>query len=77
MTDRIHSAKSEIPLNPGNWNAEIVKPGYQYNEPWFEYNAEDGLYYRYQYGGTQIDELTGQQLACKKHPASVFQLEKL
>jgi hypothetical protein len=50
---------------PGNWNAEIVKPGYQYNEPWFEYHEDDGLYYRYQYGGEQIDELTGQQLSCK------------
>lgn len=27
-----------------------VVPGYTYNEPWFEYNEEDGLYYRYQYG---------------------------
>ncbi|MCI8888383.1 MAG: DUF3048 domain-containing protein [Hungatella sp.] len=28
-----------------------VVPGYPYNEPYFEYNEEDGLYYRYQYGG--------------------------
>ena len=48
---------------PGNWVAEIVKPGYVYNEPWFEYNEEDGLYYRYQYGAAQIDELTQEQLA--------------
>lgn len=27
-----------------------VAPGYVYNKPWFEYNEEDGLYYRYQYG---------------------------
>ena len=25
-------------------------PGYPYNNPWFEYNPEDGLYHRYQYG---------------------------
>lgn len=29
----------------------------------FEYNEEDGLYYRYQYGDEHIDELTGEQLA--------------
>ena len=34
------------------------------NKPWFSYNSEDGLYYRYQYGSeAQIDELTGEQLA--------------
>lgn len=28
-----------------------VDPGYIMNKPYFEYNEEDGLYYRYQYGG--------------------------
>ncbi len=28
----------------------------------FEYNAQDGKYYRFQYGGEHIDEVTGQQL---------------
>ncbi len=28
-----------------------VYPGYGMNQPYFEYNEEDGLYYRYQYGG--------------------------
>lgn len=32
-------------------DAYKVVPGYTYNKPWFEYNEEDGLYYRYQYGG--------------------------
>ncbi len=27
-----------------------VTPGYKYNNPWFEYHEDDGLYYRYQYG---------------------------
>lgn len=31
--------------------ADYVSPGYPINDPWFEYNKEDGLYYRYQYGG--------------------------
>lgn len=30
--------------------AGIVTPGYVYHQPWFAYNEEDGLYYRYQYG---------------------------
>lgn len=46
-------------------DAQIVKPGYFLNEPWFEYNPEDKLYYRYQYGDKHIDELTGEQLAYK------------
>lgn len=31
-------------------DAYKVYPGYVINNPWFEYNEEDGLYYRYQYG---------------------------
>lgn len=27
-----------------------IYPGYPYNKPWFEYNEEDGLYHRFQYG---------------------------
>lgn len=45
--------------------AYTVKPGYFLNEPWFEYNPEDGLYYRYQYGEPQVDQLTGEQVAFK------------
>lgn len=45
--------------------AYTVKPGYFLNEPWFEYNPEDGLYYRYQYGEPQVDQLTGEQVAYK------------
>jgi len=29
--------------------AAKIYPGYRFNAPWFEYNQEDGLYYRYQY----------------------------
>lgn len=46
-------------------DATIIRPGYQINEPWFEYNPEDGLYYRFQYGDKHIDQLTGEQLAYK------------
>ncbi len=35
----------------GSFEAKKVTPGYPYNQPWFEYHEDDGLYYRYQYGG--------------------------
>lgn len=34
-------------------------------KPWFEYNAEDKLYYRFEYSDKQIDEITGNQLKYK------------
>ncbi len=47
--------------------APVVKltPGYAINSPWFEYNSEDGLFYRFQYNTKQIDQETGNQLAYK------------
>ncbi len=36
-----------------------------YNDPYFEYNAEDKLYYRYQFGGAHLDSTTGKQLTFK------------
>jgi len=47
------------------WVADVIKPGYYVNDARFEYNEEDGLYYRFQFGDKQIDELTGEQLAFK------------
>ena len=52
-------------------DAKIVRPGgsesnrggYGSNKAWFEFNEEDGLYYRFQYGEKQIDEYNGEQLA--------------
>lgn len=32
---------------------------------WYEYNSDDKLYYRYQYGDKQIDDQTNEQLAYK------------
>lgn len=40
-------------------------PGYPYNKPWFEYNEQDGQYYRYQFGEAQVDKETGEQLKFK------------
>lgn len=57
-------AGDEIEL-PGDQKAELIKPGYALNQPWFEYHEDDGLYYRFQYGEPQIDELTNEQLKFK------------
>jgi len=45
--------------------AKVVLPGYTYNHARFDYSAEDGLYYRSQYGSAQVDGETGEQLAYK------------
>ena len=51
--------------------ATHMEPGYETNKPWFDYNADEGVYYRYQYGDAQIDQLTGDQL---KYDNVIFQL---
>lgn len=37
-------------LLEGGEDAYKVIPGYPMNNPWFEYQEDDGLYYRFQYG---------------------------
>lgn len=46
-------------------DATKVEMYYTNPKPWFEYNAEDGLYYRFEFGGKQVDAITGEQLAVK------------
>lgn len=48
-------------IYPGGTSSN--KSGYGDHKPYFEYNAEDGLYYRYQFGAEHIDEMNGEQLA--------------
>ncbi|MDO4297461.1 MAG: DUF3048 domain-containing protein [Lachnospiraceae bacterium] len=43
-------------------DAAVVVPGYEYNHAYFVYDSSTGKYTRYQYGGTQIDYLTGNPL---------------
>lgn len=50
-----------VTLNGGT--ANVIHPGYLVNKPWFEYDAENGFYNRFQYGEAQIDQNTGNQLA--------------
>ncbi|MBR5712142.1 MAG: DUF3048 domain-containing protein [Lachnospiraceae bacterium] len=50
-------------LLEGGFDATYASPGYPLNKPWFEYNAEEGVYYRFQYGDKHIDEMNGEQLS--------------
>lgn len=54
----------EVTLANGE-EAQVVSPGYVVNKPWFVYNANDGLYYRYEFKDKQIDGANEQQLAVK------------
>lgn len=45
--------------------ANKVTIGYKLHNPWFEYNEEDGLYYRYIYGEPHVDQESGEQVAVK------------
>lgn len=55
------TGKSATVLYPGGKENNKAN-GFSKVEARFEYNPEDGLYYRYQYGDKHIDELTGEQL---------------
>lgn len=59
-------AKEDSPteLSSGE-EATYVRPGYAVDDPWFEYDKEDGLYYRFQYGKEHLDNETQKQLSCK------------
>ncbi|HJA94213.1 MAG TPA: DUF3048 domain-containing protein [Candidatus Eisenbergiella merdipullorum] len=48
-------------IRPGG--TESNSGGYGAYDPWFEYDSDDHLYYRFQDGEAQIDERTGEQLA--------------
>lgn len=42
-----------------------LKNVYTVDKPWFEYNADDELYYRYEYNGPHMDAATNEQLSFK------------
>ena len=64
------AADGEIITLDGGAEAAVVAPGYSYNKAHFIYDAETGKYIRYQYGGEQIDFLTGNAL---KYDNIIFQ----
>ena len=45
--------------------AALIRLPYPVNNPWFEYNAEDKQYYRFEYGAPHLDMETGEQLKFK------------
>lgn len=46
-------------------SANVVKTDYAHNSPWFEYNADEKVYYRFQYDRAHVDDQTGEQLKFK------------
>ena len=52
-------------LGTGKVANKITTAYSESRKPWFEYNAEDKRYYRFQYGEKQIDDQTGEQLSYK------------
>lgn len=57
-------AENEILLTEGT-DALRVTLGHEINKPYFEYDAEAGVYNRYQYSGKHVDGITGEQLTCE------------
>ncbi len=58
--DNYKDADTATMIYPGG--TEGNRGGYGAYSPYFEYHEEDGLYYRYQDGKKQIDEIDGSQL---------------
>lgn len=58
--DNYKDADPATMIYPGG--TEGNRGGYGAYSPYFEYHEEDGLYYRYQDGKKQIDEINGSQL---------------
>lgn len=56
--------ENEIQLSSGE-GAAVVQPGYFISNTWFEYNEEEGVYYRFEYKKPHTDENTGEQLKFK------------
>ena len=54
-------AQAATVIRPGGTQSN--NGGYGVYNPWFEYDAQEKLYYRFQDGKEQIDERTGEQLA--------------
>lgn len=59
------ASEEEPTTNENGTDASLVSTGYPYNNAQFTYNADDGLYYRSQFGEAQTDGNSGEQLTCK------------
>ena len=61
VSDAYEEYEDATMIYPGG--SELNKGGYGSHKPWFDYNEEDGLYYRYQFNQEHIDEMNGEQVA--------------
>lgn len=62
---RFASSDAPVLLENGSTALRVEPGGYNYNNAYFLYDPDTGLYYRYQFDGPQIDEEDGSQLAVK------------
>lgn len=46
-------------------DCKVLQLYYFYNHPYWIYNEDDGLYYRYEFGSKQIDAMNNEQLTAK------------
>lgn len=63
-TSRLNFYTENTVPETGDAANKVIMP-FSYNNPWFEYNEEDGLYYRYQYDEPHIDAENNEQLKFK------------
>lgn len=73
-TELAEGVESPLTFNEDDYNeivfengvpCTVFKPGFKRNKPEFIYNADDGLYYRNQYGRAHCDMESGVQLSFK------------
>ena len=57
--------ESEVKFGKKGDEALKVEPGYVTNKPWFEYDEENKVYNRFEYGAAQTDALDGEQITVK------------
>ena len=66
MPEHYHFASDDAQVTLDNGvAATIASVYYPNNKPWFEYNPQDGLYYRYEFKNPQVDAINNQQLSVK------------
>ena len=63
--DKVFAFNQEDKKLGSGKTANTIKTAYAHNSPWFEYDAETGLYNRFQYSVAHIDDQTGEQLKFK------------
>lgn len=65
-TGNFKFAEDETPTTlDAGMDAIVVSMYYPINKPWFEYNSETGLYYRYQFKDKETDGIDNSQVCVK------------